>query len=225
VKEGLVIIGGGGHAAVVAEAAALRGAGAPILAGYLDDAECPAIAEWAAAMRTQSPVTNEFTRNGGLQSLAGIGPGRGWIIAVGGIELRRNLIAQLSVLQRDKLIGSPSNVVHPRAFISPTAILGAGVFVGPGAIVHPRARVRDHAIINTAAVIEHDCEIGENTHVAPAAALGGGVQIGPDCLIGLGSRVLPTVKIGRGAVVGAGAVVVRDVAPGATVVGVPAAAL
>ncbi len=37
--------------------------------------------------------------------------------------------------------------------------------------------------------------------------------------LGLGSVILPNVRVGRGAVVGAGAVVVRDVAPGATVLG------
>lgn len=218
----LVIIGGGGHAAVVAEAAALVSGSAAALVGFLDDAERSALGEWAVAARAQGVLQQEFTRLGGLESLAAIGRGRGWIIAVGGIDLRRRLIAQLLDITADKQPGSALNVIHPRAFVSPTAAVGVGVFVGPGAIVHPRARIRDHAIINTAAIVEHDCEIGENTHVAPAAVLGGGVQIGPDCLIGLGSRVLPTLKIGRGAVVGAGAVVVRDVAAGETVVGVPA---
>ena len=36
------------------------------------------------------------------------------------------------------------------------------------------------------------------------------------------ARVLPGLTIGAGAIVGAGAVVIADVAPGATVVGVPA---
>ncbi|WP_262422983.1 acyltransferase [Brevundimonas denitrificans] len=41
-------------------------------------------------------------------------------------------------------------------------------------------------------------------------------------LIGLGARVLPGVRIGAWAVVGAGAVVMKDVADGQTVAGVPA---
>ena len=49
------------------------------------------------------------------------------------------------------------------------------------------------------------------------------VRIGNDVWLGARVVVLPGVTIGDGAVVGAGAVVTRDVAPGAIVAGVPAA--
>jgi len=48
------------------------------------------------------------------------------------------------------------------------------------------------------------------------------IHIGRNVWIGRGVAVLPGVTIGDGAVVGANAVVTRDVAPGATVAGVPA---
>lgn len=48
------------------------------------------------------------------------------------------------------------------------------------------------------------------------------VRIGSDVWIGASATVLPGIAIGDGAVVGAGAVVTRDVPPGAKVVGVPA---
>jgi len=50
------------------------------------------------------------------------------------------------------------------------------------------------------------------------------VTIGADVWIGGSAIVLPGVRIGDGAIVGAGAVVTRDVAAGATVVGNPARA-
>jgi maltose O-acetyltransferase len=46
--------------------------------------------------------------------------------------------------------------------------------------------------------------------------------VGRDVELGAGAVLLPDVSVGDGATVGAGAVVTRDVAPGATVVGVPA---
>lgn len=45
-----------------------------------------------------------------------------------------------------------------------------------------------------------------------------------DAIIGSGAVILGGIRIGAGAMVGAGAVVTKDVAPHATVVGVPAAA-
>lgn len=49
------------------------------------------------------------------------------------------------------------------------------------------------------------------------------IVIGRNVWIGAHAVILPGVTIGDGAIVGAGAVVTRDVAPGVTVVGVPAA--
>jgi acetyltransferase-like isoleucine patch superfamily enzyme len=40
--------------------------------------------------------------------------------------------------------------------------------------------------------------------------------------LGIGARVAPWLRVGRCTMVGAGAVVIRDFAPGATVAGVPA---
>jgi maltose O-acetyltransferase len=48
------------------------------------------------------------------------------------------------------------------------------------------------------------------------------VHIGRDVWIGGGAIILPGVTVGDEAVIGAGSVVTRDVAPGATVFGNPA---
>jgi serine O-acetyltransferase len=49
-----------------------------------------------------------------------------------------------------------------------------------------------------------------------------GATIESDASIGTGAKVIGGVRVGAGASVGANAVVVDDVPPGATVVGVPA---
>lgn len=46
--------------------------------------------------------------------------------------------------------------------------------------------------------------------------------IGEDVTIGCGARILGPVHVGKRAVIGANAVVVKDVEPGSTVVGIPA---
>jgi sugar O-acyltransferase (sialic acid O-acetyltransferase NeuD family) len=113
-------------------------------------------------------------------------------------------------------------IVHPSAVVAPRARLGAGVVVMALVAVNPDAEVGDGAILNTGCVVEHDCRVGRFAHLSPNSALGGGVEIGDRAHLGLGAVVLPQVRVGAEARVGAGAVVHRAVAPGATVVGVPA---
>ncbi|MCC6661816.1 MAG: NeuD/PglB/VioB family sugar acetyltransferase [Phycisphaerales bacterium] len=197
----LVLIGGGGHALVVADAALAAG---HTIAGFLDD-------DPRAPLATGHPSAS---RLGGLADVAAIA-GRRWIMALGAIPLRDRALGRLP---RD----GATSVVHPSAVVAASAPLGAGTFVAPGAVVHTRARVEPHAIINTGAIVEHECRIGHNAHVAPGAVLGGRSRVGAGTLVGLGARVLPNLSIGVGCTVGAGAVVVRDVPDGVTVAGVPA---
>ena len=115
-----------------------------------------------------------------------------------------------------------ASAIHPSAIISPTATLGHNVVIAPGVIVCTDARIADHVILNTAATIDHECEIGESAHICPGVRLAGRVTIGQGALIGIGACILPCLKIGDHATVGGGALVRQDVAPHATVVGVPA---
>jgi sugar O-acyltransferase (sialic acid O-acetyltransferase NeuD family) len=207
----LILIGGGGHALVVAEAAELEGFALEV---FLDDNPVGRIAP-DADRRPAAPWL------GKLEDLAAIRErlegGSRWIIAVGDLHIRARLL--LGMVRR---VGSAATVIHPGAFVSPTAEVGIGAYIGPRAVVHTRARIGPHAIINSGAIVEHDCIVGENTHIAPGAVVGGSVVIGSNVLVGLGARVLPNLTIGQGGVVGAGGVVVRPVAPASVVVGVPA---
>ena len=58
--------------------------------------------------------------------------------------------------------------------------------------------------------------------VSPGAVIGGGTHVHEHAFIGLGARVRDHIEVCAGAVVGMGAVVVESIAPGVTVVGIPA---
>lgn len=200
----IVLVGAGGHAAVVAEAGLLAGLE---IVGFFDDNP-------EATLRAVAPGVRHL----GEIADAGARAPAPLIVALGDLAVRRRVIRALA----ETAAPIAGAVVHPRAFVSPSAALMAGVFVGPGAVVHSRAVVGPHAILNSACVVEHDCRVGENAHIAPGAVLGGEVIVGDDSLIGLGARVLPGRRVGPRATIGAGAVVIRDVGVGETAVGVPA---
>ncbi|MFZ2492704.1 MAG: acetyltransferase [Thermoanaerobaculia bacterium] len=119
----------------------------------------------------------------------------------------------------------PIAVHHPSAIVSPEAVLGEGVQLLPGCIVNWGSRLGRNVIVNTGAIVEHDCRIGDHVHVSSGAVLAGAVTVGALAHIGAGATVRQGIVIGERAIVGAGSVVVKNVAPGAVVAGVPAGPL
>ncbi|MEQ8318421.1 MAG: NeuD/PglB/VioB family sugar acetyltransferase [Phycisphaerales bacterium] len=191
----VILVGGGGHARVVADAA--RAAGIAV-AGFVDDAP--------------------DARVPGLEHLGPIErAGQHWHLCIGDVATRVRVL--------DSLHGSGVTIVHPTAIFSPSAALDAGVFIGPGAIVNAEARIDASAIVNSGAIIEHDARVGRASHVAPAAVLCGAAAVGHGCLVGAGAILLPGVEIGHDAMVGAGAVVRESVPAGCVAVGSPARVL
>ena len=73
--------------------------------------------------------------------------------------------------------------------------------------------------------IGHNANIGDRSILTAHCVIGGSAVIGEDCWIGLGAQIKNQIKIGDGVTVGMGAIVVKDVPDGVTVVGNPARTL
>ncbi|ROQ39610.1 serine O-acetyltransferase [Frondihabitans sp. PhB188] len=102
-----------------------------------------------------------------------------------------------------------------------------------GIEIHPGASIGDRLFIDhgMGVVIGETAVIGDDVLMYHGVTLGGrGISgsarrhptVGDGVMIGAGAAILGPVTVGSGARVGAGAVVTADVAPGATVGGVPA---
>ena len=154
---------------------------------------------------------------GGHEALAGLREsGVGYSInAVGGIG---NIAMRIRVFQYLLVQGFEClTLVHPAAFVEPSAVLADGVQVFPHAYIGSEAQVGFGGIVNTAAVVSHDCALGDYSNISPGAMLAGGVRVGEGVLVGMGATVNLNVSIGDGARIGNSAVVKSDV-PGGGVV-------
>lgn len=98
-----------------------------------------------------------------------------------------------------------------------------GRVVFPGAKIGRDVELGAHVHVQFNAVISHGCTIGDYVTVCPGAVLSGEVTVEDDVFIGANATIIHGgITIGRGALIGAGAVVIGNVPPGATVAGVPA---
>ncbi len=100
-----------------------------------------------------------------------------------------------------------------------------------GIEIHPAAQIGDGLFIDhgMGVVIGETSVIGKNVTLYQGVTLGGTGKekgkrhpnIGDDVVVGAGAKVLGNITIGENSYIGANAVVLKDVPPNATVVGVP----
>lgn len=103
------------------------------------------------------------------------------------------------------------SIVSESAIVSPYAEIGHGVQVMSGVVIQAGAVIGANSIINTGAIIEHDCVIGANNHIAPGVTLSGEVKTEDDVHIGTGATVTQAVNIGAHVVIGSGACLTKNV--------------
>jgi sugar O-acyltransferase (sialic acid O-acetyltransferase NeuD family) len=210
IKE-LVIIGGGGHAVVVADMA--RACKMPIY-GIIDPLE----------FETKKRLPEERFLSTSDDYVLGLDPKR--VCLALGVGAPPKSRVREKIYRRFSEVGFEFPViVHPMAFIAHRVNIEAAAQVMAGANVQPGTRIGVGGVINTGACVDHECRIERFAHIAPRATLCGCVSVGEHSFVGAGSTILENVTVGYSAVVGAGAVVTRPVEENECVAGVPAVTL
>jgi UDP-2-acetamido-3-amino-2,3-dideoxy-glucuronate N-acetyltransferase len=140
-------------------------------------------------------------------------------------------------LGRDVRIAQPALVNLYGCRIGDETKVGAFVEIQKNASVGARCKISSHTFICEGVTIEDEVFIGHGVMFIndrlPRATAAGALQTEKDwkvvptrvcrgASIGSGAAILCGITIGERALVGAGAVVTKDVAPDATVAGVPA---
>ena len=201
----VIILGGGGHARVLAES--LLRTGHEIL-GFTDPYSKAQLFDGVPHLGSDEAVLEHQPDESLLVN--GLG-------SVGDTSARRKLFSSFTE-KNYRFAG----VTHPGAIVSHLDVeTGQGCQILAGAVINPGTRLGDNVIVNTGAVVEHDCLIGNHVHISPGAVVCGGCSIGADVHIGAGAVIIQGMIIGHGTIVAAGSVVIENVEPLTLVAGVP----
>jgi sugar O-acyltransferase (sialic acid O-acetyltransferase NeuD family) len=181
-KARLLIIGAGGHGRSVAEAADLSGAFEVV--GFLDDGLSVGQTVLMGSVLGAIASLNSY-RTACDQA----------IVAVGNNALREKLTQQLIDGGFDL-----ATVIHSRAFVSPSAVVGMGSAVMAGAIVGTEAQLGIGVIVNCGAVVDHHAKVGDFGHLGVSACMAGGSVLGRNAWMQAGCALGYGVEVPAGAV-------------------------
>jgi sugar O-acyltransferase (sialic acid O-acetyltransferase NeuD family) len=179
-KTRLLVVGAGGHGCSVAEASELSGKFEVV--GFLDDSL--ATGETVLGIPVFGPVSAMADQRAAGSQV---------IVAIGNNAVREKLMRQL--VEADFELAT---VVHPRAFVSPSAVLGAGSAVMAGAIVGTEAYLGVGAIVNCGAVVDHHATVEDFGHLGVNACMAGGTVLGRGAWMQAGAALGYGVRVSAG---------------------------
>lgn len=191
----IVLIGGGGHASVLADI--LLRQGREIVAVI-----CPEDISQRDIFKGIKHLTSDedvlrFNKN--------------QVLLVNGIGVMPKSSLKKKINEHFLSLGYQfETVIDDSAFVSPFSKIETGAQILPMAMIQTGAIVGRHCIINTGALVEHDCKIGAYNHIAPKATLCGQVETKKGVYVGAGSTVIQGICIGSGAIVGAGVSLIQS---------------
>lgn len=196
----VVIVGAGGFGREVAWIAGLCGVE---VVGFIDDSPEKASGEYAGR-----PLLGPLR-----DVLARLPAGTFFHVAIG-----RNAVRRAVTEQAVAAGWRPLSIIAPSAIVAPSAVIGAGCFIGANSVVSVGGSLGAGVIVNHLASIGHDVRVGDFAQICPCAGISGGCEIGEEALMGTNASVIPQKRIGARATLGAGAVAIRDLADGESLV-------
>lgn len=193
---GYLIIGGGGHAAALAEILInqnkpLLGVIAPnILAGH------------AVFENVQHYLQDDAVLTFSVDE----------VLLVNGIGAMPRQTLRKKVYERFSELGYTfATVIADSALVSDYALLAKGAQVMNNAVINIGSEVGENTIINTSVSVDHDCMIGAHCHLAPGTTLSGQVKVESNVHIATGSSIINNVIIGCNTIIGVGANITKSI--------------
>lgn len=133
------------------------------------------------------------------------------------IQIRNKIIEDFDI-QLDRF----GSAIHPKAIVSPEAIIGKDVVVMPGVVITSNAVIGNHVFILANSVIHHDVSVEDYTLIGSNVTIAGNVSIGKNCYIGSCSSIKNDLHIGDNCIIGMAANVLKSVQSNSKMIGNPA---
>lgn len=195
-NPGYLIIGGGGHAAALAEILIkqnkpLLGVVAPnILAGH------------AIFDTIQHYLQDDDVLRFAVDK----------VLLVNGIGAMPRQTLRRKVYTRFNELGYTfATVIADSALVSDYAVLAQGAQIMNNAVINIGSEIGENTIVNTSVSVDHDCIIGAHSHLAPGSTLSGQVKVENNVHIATGSSIINNVTIGSNTIIGVGANVTKSI--------------
>ena len=161
-------------------------------------------------------VINGYSVIGGIDTLELLDEDYYVVIAIANYKVKKSIVERLKGKFRF------ATIVHPKVWIHDFMTLGEGSIIYEGAILTSNIEIGNHVIVCPKCGVGHDSKVKDYVSLLWNVNVSGNDLIEEGVLMGTGSTVIQGKTIGKGATIGAGAVVVDNVDPFSTAVGVPA---
>lgn len=198
-KKMLIIIGAGGHALSVLASYGAQNS----VAGFIDENKCGEFCDYPILAKSIGEVKDPAQYC--------------YFIAIGDNETRKRFYVELVEKGLEVI-----SIIDKSAIVDKNVKIGKGNFIGKLAVIVSGSEIGDNNLINSKALIEHGCKLGSHINISTNATLNGEVVVEDGVFFGSSAVCNGQKRLGENALIGSGAVVVDDVEPGVTVVGVPA---
>lgn len=159
---------------------------------------------------------------GGWQALKGMNGNPNVVLGLGDPRTKERIATEMGTLGTVQF----PVLVHPGAILLDRASMsfGEGTLICAGCVLTTGIVLGKHVLLNLLVTVGHFAKIGSYSSLMPGVNVAGDVELMDNVYVGSGACFINAVKVGKGAVVGSGAVVLKEVPPDTTVVGVPAVA-
>lgn len=115
-----------------------------------------------------------------------------------------------------------ATLIHPSVIAARHVQIGEGTVIGARCVLAPYAILGRHCALNIGVTVGHDSRMGDFCVLSPGAQLLGAAELSERVFLGANATVYLKRKVGVGSIIGANSLLLTNLGPGSSVIGVPA---